>query len=44
MNALAELNIAADVQKIKDLKEISSFGVLATPVDVGIVMGSRLNI
>jgi small redox-active disulfide protein 2 len=31
MNALAELNVAADVQKVKDLKEISSYGVLSTP-------------
>ena len=31
MNALAELNVAADVQKVKDPKEISSFGVLSTP-------------
>ncbi len=31
MNALADLNVAADVQKVKDLKEISSYGVLSTP-------------
>jgi len=31
MNALADLNMAVDVQKVKDLKEISSFGVLSTP-------------
>jgi len=31
MNALAELNMAADVQKVKDIKEISSYGVLSTP-------------
>jgi small redox-active disulfide protein 2 len=31
MNALAELNVAADVQKVKDIKEISSYGVLSTP-------------
>jgi len=29
MNALAELNMAADVQKVKDIKEISSYGVLS---------------
>ncbi len=31
MNALAELNIPADVRKVKNLKEISSYGVLSTP-------------
>ena len=31
MNALAELNIAANVQKVKDIKEISSYGVFSTP-------------
>ena len=31
MNALAELNMAADVQKVKDIKEISTYGVLSTP-------------
>jgi small redox-active disulfide protein 2 len=31
INALGDLNIAAEVQKVKSLKEISSFGVLATP-------------
>jgi len=41
INALAELNIAADVQKIKGLKEISSFGVLATP---GLVINGRVKV
>jgi small redox-active disulfide protein 2 len=31
MNALTELNVAADVQKVKDLKEISSYSVFSTP-------------
>jgi len=31
LNSLASLGIAADVQKLKSLKEISSYGVLATP-------------
>jgi len=31
MNALAELNMAADVQKVEDIKEISTYGVLSTP-------------
>jgi small redox-active disulfide protein 2 len=31
INALTELNVAADVQKVKDIKEISSYGVISTP-------------
>jgi small redox-active disulfide protein 2 len=31
MSALADLNMAVDVQKVKDVKEISSYGVLSTP-------------
>lgn len=31
MSALTELNVASDVQKVKDIKEISSYGVLSTP-------------
>jgi small redox-active disulfide protein 2 len=31
INALTELNVAADVQKVKDIKEISSYGVFSTP-------------
>ena len=34
MNTLAEMGIAADVQKITDIKEIMSFGVLGTPAIV----------
>jgi small redox-active disulfide protein 2 len=30
-NALAELDVAADLQKVKDLKEITSYGVFSTP-------------
>ena len=30
-NALAELDVAADVQKIEDIKEIMSFKVMAMP-------------
>ena len=41
INTLAELNIAADVQKIRDLKEISSFGVLATP---GFVINGKVKV
>ena len=31
MNALAELNVAADVEKVTDIKKIMAFGILATP-------------
>lgn len=31
INALAELSVGADVQKVKDIKEISKYGVFATP-------------
>jgi small redox-active disulfide protein 2 len=38
-NALAELNVAAGVQKVKDIKEISSYGVLSTP---GLVIDGKV--
>lgn len=31
INALAELNIGADVQKIKDFKEIAAYKIIGTP-------------
>ena len=31
INVLAELNVGADVQKMTNIKEISEFGVFATP-------------
>ncbi len=31
INALAELNIGADVQKIKDFKEIATYKIIGTP-------------
>jgi small redox-active disulfide protein 2 len=31
VNALAELNVGADVQKIKDIKAIAKHGVFTTP-------------
>ena len=31
MNALAELNVAADIQKVKDINEIAKYGVIGTP-------------
>jgi len=39
INALAELNVAADVQKVKYVKEISSYGVLSTP---GLVINDKV--
>jgi len=30
-NALAELDIAADIEKVQDVKKIVSYGVMATP-------------
>lgn len=39
LNALAELNVAADVQKVKDLKEITSYGVISTP---GLVINGKV--
>jgi small redox-active disulfide protein 2 len=39
MNTLAEMNVAADVQKVKDIKDISSFGVFSTP---GLVINDRV--
>jgi len=31
INALAELNVGADVQKVTDIKKIAEFGIFATP-------------
>jgi small redox-active disulfide protein 2 len=31
INALAELSVAADVQKVKDINEITKLGVFTTP-------------
>lgn len=39
LNALAELNVPADVQKVKDLKEITSYGVISTP---GLVINDKV--
>jgi small redox-active disulfide protein 2 len=39
INALAELNVGADVQKVKDIKEIAKYGVLATP---GLVINKKI--
>jgi small redox-active disulfide protein 2 len=39
INALAELHIAADVEKITDIKTMMSYGILGTP---GLVINGRI--
>jgi small redox-active disulfide protein 2 len=39
MNALVELNVAADVQKVKDIHEIAKYGILGTP---GLVINGKI--
>ncbi|MBN2199695.1 MAG: TM0996/MTH895 family glutaredoxin-like protein [Candidatus Aminicenantes bacterium] len=39
MNALAELCVAADVQKITDIKKISEYGIFSTP---GLVVNGKV--
>ena len=39
INALAELNVGADVQKVKDIKKISEYGVFITP---GLVINNKV--
>ncbi len=39
MNVLAELGVAADVQKVKDIKEIAKYGVFGTP---GLVINGKV--
>ena len=39
INALADLNIAAAVEKITDIKTMMSFGILATP---GLVINGKV--
>lgn len=39
INALADLNVGADVQKITDIKRISEYKVFATP---GLVINGKL--
>jgi protein-disulfide isomerase len=41
MQALAELDIAADLQKVEDLKEIMSYKVLGTP---GLVINDNVKL
>jgi len=39
MNALAELNVAADVQKITDIKKIAEYKTMGTP---GLVINGKV--
>ena len=44
-NALAELNIAADVNKVEDIVEIMNYGVMSTPalvIDGKVVVKGRV--
>jgi small redox-active disulfide protein 2 len=38
-NALAELNVAADVQKISDIKKIVEYNIISTP---GLVINGKV--
>ena len=39
INALAELNVSADVQKVTDIKKISAYKIFATP---GLVINGKV--
>jgi small redox-active disulfide protein 2 len=39
INALAELKVAADVEKITDIKKIMAYGILSTP---GLVINGKV--
>jgi small redox-active disulfide protein 2 len=39
INVLARLSLAADVQKVKDIKEIAQYGVWGTP---GVVINGKV--
>jgi small redox-active disulfide protein 2 len=39
VNALAEMDIAADVQKVEDIQKIMSYGIMRTP---GLVINEKI--
>jgi len=39
INALADLNVEADIQKVKDIKKIAEYSVFVTP---GLVINNRM--
>jgi small redox-active disulfide protein 2 len=39
ISALAELNVASDVEKVTDIKRMMSYGILATP---GLVINGKI--
>jgi len=44
MNALAELDVAADVEKVEDIQKIMSYGIMRTPgliIDGKVVLTGR---
>jgi len=44
-NALAEMNIAADVEKVEDIQKIMAYGIMRTPglvIDGKVVLSGRL--
>lgn len=45
INALAELNISADVEKVEDIVKIMNYGILRTPglvIDGKVVLSGRI--
>jgi small redox-active disulfide protein 2 len=45
INALAELNIEADVEKVEDIQKIISYGIMRTPalvIDEKVIFSGRL--
>lgn len=41
INALAELNVVADVENVTDIKKIMAYGILSTP---GLVINGKVKI
>jgi small redox-active disulfide protein 2 len=39
LNVLTRLNVAADVQKVKEIQEIAKYGILGTP---GLVINGKI--